>query len=94
MLEKQYNHHLCFRLAITPGDFTRLFAKLPPTVMDDLETDLVGSDEARALPHNLLQLDPVPKRHRNVAIGSMLSLFLAMSMETDERESKPGTHRR
>jgi hypothetical protein len=46
VLEKQYNHHLCFRLAVTPGDFTRLFATLPPTVMDDLETDLDGSDEA------------------------------------------------
>jgi hypothetical protein len=47
MLEKPYNHHLCFRLASTPGEVIKLLAKLPATVTLDLAKDLDEGDEAQ-----------------------------------------------
>jgi hypothetical protein len=46
VLEKPYNHHLCFRLAVTPGEVQELIAKLPRAVAADLAWELEGSDEA------------------------------------------------
>jgi hypothetical protein len=46
VLEKRYNHHLCFRLAITPGEVAELMAKLPPKAAADLARDLETSEEA------------------------------------------------
>jgi hypothetical protein len=46
VLEKPYNHHLCFRLAVTPGEVAELMAKLPGTVLADLSKDLGDSGEA------------------------------------------------
>jgi hypothetical protein len=46
MLEKTYNHHLCFRLAVTPDEVAELLAKLPATVTADLVKDLDGGGEA------------------------------------------------
>jgi hypothetical protein len=40
VLEKPYNHHLCFRLALSPDDFAELMAKLPATVKTDLSEEL------------------------------------------------------
>ena len=47
MLEKTYNHHLCFRLAVTPDEVAQLLAKLPATVAADLVKDLDGGGEAQ-----------------------------------------------
>jgi hypothetical protein len=46
MLEKTYNHHLCFRLAVTPDEVAELLAKLPATVTADLIIDLDRGGEA------------------------------------------------
>ena len=46
MLEKRYNHHLCFRLAVAPGDVAALMAKLPATARSDLSEELETSAEA------------------------------------------------
>ena len=43
MLEKPYNHHLCFRLAATPAEVRELMEKLPAVVRIDPESDLGGS---------------------------------------------------
>jgi hypothetical protein len=47
VLEKPYNHHLCFRLALTPGEVVELMDKLPATVTSDLAIDLETSQEAQ-----------------------------------------------
>jgi hypothetical protein len=46
MLEKQYNGHLCFRLAVSPDDVAELMAKLPETIVAGLAKDLEDGGEA------------------------------------------------
>ena len=46
MLEKPYNHQLCYRLVVTPREAAELWAKLPAAVGAALQQDLDTSGEA------------------------------------------------